>query len=89
MKVKLKNQVCCAHGSFDVGSVLTDKQVPRDLLVGLLEGGYAEVIKAKQVERAVAEPAENAALVHVGAGWYEVNGQKIRGRDNALAALGG
>ncbi len=40
--------------------------------------------KAGKIESAMVQPAENAMLPkprHVGGGWYEINGKKVRKKD--------
>ena len=57
-----------------------DCEVPDELAQKLLAAGLAERAVISPTERAVSE-------YHTGAGWYEVRGQKVRGKEAALAKL--
>ena len=57
-----------------------ETEIPEELAGKLLAAGL--------VERAVVSPTERAVSeYHTGAGWYEVRGQKVRGKEAALELL--
>ena len=55
-------------------------EIPDELAQKLLAAGLAERAVISPTERAVSE-------YHTGAGWYEVRGQKVRGKEAALELL--
>ena len=55
-------------------------EIPDELAQKLLGAGLAERAVISPTERAVSE-------YHTGAGWYEVRGQKVRGKEAALELL--
>lgn len=52
----------------------------------LLKAKYAVPVKEEK-EKAVQKKSLEKKIVHVGGGWYELpNGERIRGKENALRA---
>jgi hypothetical protein len=90
MKIKLTAMSCSPYGTYSVGSILSDELIPAQVLRALLDGGYAVPVKEQTVERATVTPTEDAAIKHVGGSMYELpNGERVRGKQAALAALTG
>jgi hypothetical protein len=90
MKIKLTAMSCSPYGTYPIGAVLSDETIPAQVLRALLDGGYAVPVKEQTVERATVTPTEDAAIKHVGGSMYELpNGERIRGKQAALAALTG
>lgn len=90
MKIKLTAMSCSPYGTYLAGAILSDELIPVAVLKGLLEGGYAVPVKERTVERATVQPTEDAAIKHVGGSMYELpNGDRVRGKQAALAALTG
>ena len=90
MKIKLTAMSCSPYGTYGPGAILSDDTVPIAVLQGLLDGGYAVPVKEVSVERATVAATENATIKHVGGGMYELpNGERVRGKPAALAALNG
>ena len=56
--------------------------IPDELAQKLLAAGLAERAVISPTERAVSE-------YHTGAGWYEIRGEKVRGKKAALKLLRG
>lgn len=52
-------------------------------------GLVAPVDRQKQVETATRAASETAAPKHIGGGWYEVNGEKVQGKEAALKRMQG
>jgi len=50
----------------------------------MIDAGVAEEAPAQKRETADFKPAE---LRHLGGGWYEVNGQKVQGKEQAEQLL--
>lgn len=83
-KVKMLTASAGAEGTFPIGQEITVGEKEANELV---EGGYAQYVDVPKTESE--NPViETDQLKHVGGGWFELpNGEKVKGKEEALEAL--
>ena len=58
MKAKLLNRVAGGFGNFASGDVITEKEMPKELIKAIIDGGYAI-----EVESAAVKPIVEKAVI--------------------------
>ena len=84
MKVRMRTSIAGRTYSYSPGSVV---DVPDAEAQRWISAGIAEPVRAKR--ETATQTYETTAMEpkHVGGGWYEVHGERVQGREEAMKRM--